>query len=139
VQVWVWLAIAVAATPVAVVLWRYFTRVPSLQRDLATGGENVILGPVRGYFQGGGDYVSVRTLGAAALTEQRLVFRQPIGRDIVVPLADIREMAQDQWFKGNYRSGLPFLILSLADGRQVGFQLPQQERWREEIRGRIGG
>jgi len=82
--------------------------------------------------------VSTKTMGAMGLTDTTLIFIPPLGRNMEYPLKDVVEASENTWFAGNYRSGRAFLILKLRDGKEVGFQVGNHQRWMEEIRSRIG-
>jgi hypothetical protein len=77
--------------------------------------------------------VSTKTYGVIALTDRRLIFRRPLGKDIEIPLSGISEVSENKWFKGNYRGGKLFLILKLADDSEVAFMVNDHNHWMEEI------
>lgn len=100
-------------------------------------GESWVIPPEKGFYQGFKGIVSVKTMGAIGLTESRIIFIPPLGRNMIYPLKDIAETSQNTWFRGNYHNGRAFVILKLADGNEVGFQVDNEQRWVEEIRSRI--
>lgn len=107
----------------------------ALKSALELAGENILIGPMVGLYQKAG-VVSVRTTGAIALTDRRIVFRKPFGGEIDLPLSRIVGISENPWFQGNYRSGRMFLILKLADGTEVAFQVKNHDEWVRELRSR---
>ena len=108
-----------------------------LRDEIERSGEALLAGPDSGLYQGGSSYVSLKTQGVMALTDRRLIFRKPIGGDIEIPLSQITGVSENTWFQGNYRSGKPWLILSLATGGDVAFMVGEHDHWFREIESRI--
>lgn len=105
---------------------------------LERSGESWVIPPESGYYQGMlGGIISAKTMGAMGLTDSKLIFIPPLGRNMEYPLRDVVGVSENTWFAGNYRMGRLFLILELADGKEVGFQVGSHQRWMEEIRSRI--
>jgi hypothetical protein len=100
-------------------------------------GEAWVILPENSYYQGFRGPVSVKTMGAMGLTDSKLIFIPPLGRNMEYALKDVVEVSENTWFHGNYRNGSEFLILKLADGNEVGFQVRDIERWTREIRSRM--
>lgn len=101
-------------------------------------GETWVIAPENGFYQGMlKGVVSVKTMGAIGLTDSKLIFIPPLGRNMEYLLKDVAGVSENTWFAGNYRSGRPYLILKLADGNEVGFQVGDHQRWTEEIKTRI--
>ncbi len=134
--------VAIAAIPAAGLLWgiRHTMRQGvSLAKEIGESGESILAGPERGLYQTApGGIVSLKTEGVAALTDKRIIFRPPLGKDIEIPISQIRSLSENQWFQGNYRSGRNYLILDLDNGSQAAFMLKSQETWVLELGGRIG-
>jgi len=98
-------------------------------------GETWVIPPENGFYQGMlKGVVSVKTMGAIGLTDSKLIFVPPLGHNMEYLLKDVVGVSENTWFAGNYRGGRPFLILKLADGGEVGFQLGNHQRWMEEIK-----
>jgi len=109
-----------------------------LNRLLAWSGERLVIRPEIGFYQGMiRGIVSTKTYGVIALTDRRLVFRKPIGRDIDIPLSQIAEISENEWFAGNYRGGREYLILKLADGSEKAFQVKNHAGWMRELGSRL--
>jgi hypothetical protein len=117
--------------------WQRGRRMASTRAEVERSGEIWVLPPDKAYYQGLRGRVSVSTMGAMGLTDSRLIFIPPWGRNMVYPLRDVVEISQNTWFAGNYRNGRAFMILKLADGNEVGFQVRDIQRWTEEIRSRM--
>jgi len=109
-----------------------------LKRALEGSGERLVFGPEVGFYQrmicG---IISMKTYGVMALTDHRLVFRKPIGKDIEIALSQVAEIRENKWFAGTYRGGRKFLILRLADGTEKAFQAKNHDRWMQELRSRV--
>lgn len=101
-------------------------------------GETWVIPPENGFYQSMlRGVVSVNTMGAMGLTDSKLIFIPPWGRNMEFALADVVGVSENKWFAGNYRNGRQFLILKFADGHEVGFQTRNHQRWTEEITSRI--
>ncbi len=119
------------------VFWLRARRTVSTRRAIERSGETWVIPPENSFYQGFWRSVSVKTMGAMGLTDSRLIFIPPLGRNMIYPLKDVVDISSDTWFHGNYRNGRAFMILKLADGREVGFQVRDIQRWTEEIRSRM--
>jgi len=109
-----------------------------LRRALERSGERLLFGPEVGYYQGTiRGIVSLSTYGVIALTDHRLVFRKPLGRDIDIALSQVAAIAENKWFAGNYHGGRKFLILRLADGTEKAFQVKNHDGWMHELGSRV--
>jgi hypothetical protein len=108
-----------------------------LEADLRLSGEKILIGPEAGFYQGGNSIASLKTQGIIALTDRKLVFRKPLGADIVVPLQQVVEVSTNGQFQGNRRAGKKFLILKLSDGAQTGFIVKDHDIWIKEITSKI--
>jgi hypothetical protein len=109
-----------------------------LAEEINSSGETLVIEPEVDFFQGTAKcFVSYKTYGVAALTNRSLIFRKPLGKDLVIQLSDIQKISENTWFAGNYKSGRDFLILKLKNGQEIGFMLKDQDRWVREIRSRM--
>ncbi len=104
-----------------------------LEEEVAAAGEEFVIPPVRGLYQGGGEFVSAKTLGVMALTPTCIRFLPPAGKEIMVPIAGIESLSANTWFKGNYRSGRDWLIVKMRDGREMAFMTSEHGRWMREL------
>ncbi len=131
--------VVIAAIPAAAFLWsiRHMRRQgANLVKEIGESGEAILAGPERGLYQTApGGIVSLKTEGMAALTDKRIIFRPPLGKDIEIPISQIKSISENQWFQGNYRSGRNYLILDLESGSQVAFMVKSQEVWVRELGG----
>lgn len=101
-------------------------------------GEAWVIPPEKAFYQGMlRGIVSTRTMGAMGLTENKLIFIPPLGQSKEYLLRDVVGVSENTWFAGNYRNGKEFMILKLADGNEVGFQVGNHQRWMQEIESRI--
>ncbi len=106
-------------------------RLPGVLRaEMLGAGERPVRGPERASYQGAtGQYSKVRGSGAAALTEQALIFRPLVGRRIEVPLGELTAVREDKWFRRGYRGGRNHLILKLKSGVEVAFMFEDHAGW----------
>ena len=111
---------------------------PDLNRVIARSGEKLVIGPETGHYTAMiRGIIATKTYGVIALTDRRLIFRKPIGRDIEIPLSQITAVSENEWFAGNYRGGREFLILKLADASEKAFQVKDHAGWMRELRSRL--
>jgi hypothetical protein len=127
------LNITLLALLVALAIWRFRQLIAGLGQSIVESGEEIVIGPERGLYVRAAWIASLKTEGAIALTDQRLVFRKPIGGDISLPLADIEFMSLKKWYRGEYRGGRQWLILKLADGSEVAFMVRDPELWTQRM------
>ena len=119
--------------------WQRCRLIEKTRAAVERSGQSWVIPPEKGFYQGMlKGIVSTKTMGAMGLTDTTLIFIPPLGRNMEYPLKDVVEASENTWFAGNYRSGRAFLILKLRDGKEVGFQVGNHQRWMEEIRSRIG-
>ena len=74
--------------------------------------------------------------GVIVLTDQQVIFRKPIGKDINLSLTQIVNVSKDKSFQGNYRMGKEFLILEAIDTK-MGFIVNDPSLWIKEISSRL--
>lgn len=127
----------IVAVPVVLLLlifWRFRWQMAQLRQAIGLSGEAIVIEPQRGFYQGSvGGIVSLKTEGVITLTDRRIIFRKPIGKNIEVPLSRITQVSKNKWFKGNYRGGREFLILALEDGSEVAFMVKDLGHWMQEV------
>jgi hypothetical protein len=112
-------------------------RIAKTRMAVERSGETWVIPPENAFYQGFRGPVSVKTMGAIGLTPIRVIFIPPLGRNMEYPLKDVVEVSENTWFHGNYRDGRPYMILKLADGKEVGFQTRNHQRWIEEVKSRM--
>lgn|GEM_PF-1369518 len=117
--------------------WYRGRRMANTRAAVERSGQTWVMPPENSYYQGSRGRASVSTMGAMGMTDTDLIFIPPLGRNAVYPLKDVVDISSNTWFHGNYRNGREFMILKLADGREVGFQVRGIQRWTEEIRSRM--
>ncbi len=100
-------------------------------------GESWVIPPEKSFYQTYRGFVSVKTMGGAGLTNDSIIFIPPLGRNMIFPLKDIVDLSENTWFAGSYRNGRAFIIMKLADGREIGIQVSNEQLWMQEIRARM--
>lgn len=129
------LAIVGGVTALNVLVWlpilRKLKRMPDeLRAELAH--ETIVAGPDRAAFAGATkSFGKVSGLGIAVLTKERFVFRKAIGKQLVIPRAEISTARLEQNFMGRRGRGHPYLVLMTTDGADVGFVFDDAtaEKW----------
>jgi hypothetical protein len=108
-----------------------------LRAELAA--ETIVAGPDRCAFAGSTkSFGKVRGLGMAVLTNERFLFRKAIGKQIVIPRAEISTARLERGaFLGARNRGYPYLVLMTIDGADVGFVFDGAtgEKWLSSISG----
>ena len=117
---------------VLVVLWMR-RLIAGLGQSIGESGEAIVIGPQKGMYLKQAGIASLKTCGAIALTDQRLVFRKPIGGDISLPISEIEYISRKRWYKGNYHGGRDFLILEMTDGSEVAFMVKDPDLWTQKM------
>ncbi len=107
----------------------------TVQEELSGAGENVLRGPEAASYRGAsGGHPKVKGNGVIALSDKRLVFRFLVGgRPIDVATAEITGIRYDKWFVGAYRGGQLHLIVELADGKELGFFVDDEDAWKTAL------
>ena len=105
-------------------------------QELVMRGEPPILGPEPAHFAPGEGFGVVRTDGALALTERQLVFRKVLGGEVELPLADIARLGETNAYRGHWRAGWQYIVVSLQDGREAAFVTRNNARWLAELKAR---
>jgi hypothetical protein len=110
----------------------------SLQSEIASSGETLVLGPERGLYGGASfGYPQVRGNGVMVLTDKRLLFRKLTGGIIEIALSDVAGMREDKVFLSSVRAGRIYLILQLKDRAEVGFIVHDHPAWMAALRERL--
>lgn len=118
--------------------WQRRRLIEKTRAAVERSGETWVIPPENAYYQGMlRGIVSSKTMGAMGLTQTKLIFIPPLGSNKEYALSDIVTVSENTWFAGNYRGGRPFMIIKLADGNEVGFQVNNPQRWMGEIRSRL--
>lgn len=122
---------ALVWTPIILRMRRNAERI---REEARRAGERMLVGPEGAGYQGWVKRFGVaRTMGTLALTDRRVWFKRPIGRDIVIPLAEIAG-ASDTATCGRLRhTNEHYLTLSLRDGAEVVFRVGSNRRWLEAL------
>lgn len=117
--------------------WQRRRRNAMTRAEVERSGESWVIPPENSYYQGFWGFFSVKTMGGIGLTEDKLIFIPPLGRNMIFPLKDVVSLGESIWFHGNYRNGRAFLTLKMADGKEAGFQVSSEQRWMEELKARV--
>ncbi len=136
---WIVLGINAAVWTVLYLVWRIMRgrMEEKLNQDVSFAGEYFLLGPQTGmYFKRVG-IAKISSIGVMALTNKRFIFRMVFGRGVEILYEDIAGLSAAKWFHGTYRNGQPFMILTLRDDSEIGFQTRDQETWAEQIQGHM--
>lgn len=112
-----------------------------IEADLRAGlaaGERFLLPPAVGNYRGASARLGVvKGVAILAVTDRRVICRNAIGAPIELPLADVRAVREERWFLGA-ANGMPQLVLTLADGVEVGLQTRDHPRWLAGLRAAVG-
>lgn len=101
----------------------------------AEAGETVIVPFERGSYRGARErYGRVKCNGHIALTDRRIVFLKLAGKPVEVPLEAVTDATLEDWFLGCRNYLAVHLVVRLRDGNQVGYYVPDPERWRETLK-----
>ena len=72
--------------------------------------------------------------GVLVLTKRRLLFLG--GGRTEIPVGEIQSVRADKWFNGNYRNGVPWMILTTERTGEVGFMTGDgRDGWTDVVRG----
>ena len=109
----------------------------SCRRD----GETVAAGPASASCAGATADGPARGNGILAVTERRLLFRGAAGNDVEADLGRVRGAEVRPTFRGQVAlgTGALFLVLSLADGSELGFLVRDAATFARAVRNRAGG
>lgn len=109
-----------------------------LEEEARRMGETLVLGPERANYQGWVKrYGYSKTMGTLALTDRRLVFRRPIGRDISIPLSDVLSVSDTATLWKMRHTTRNYFALTLLDGTEVVFLIRNQDLWLDALRERL--
>ena len=131
--------VGIQALAWSLLYWRYRMQMISLRKEITQAGETLIAGPEIAFHQGSiGGIISMKMYGVLAMTDRRVIFRKPLGTDITIPLSSVAGLAESKVYRGNYRGGKVFLILTCTDGSQFAFIVKAHASWHSELASRIG-
>lgn len=98
--------------------------------EVAGSGEAVRTEREPASYRGGtGPWPQVKGNGWVVLTDRRLLFRKTTGPVIEVPLADVAGARLEAVFLGSRVAGRRHLVLTCADGSEVGFYVGDPDAW----------
>ncbi len=107
--------------------------------EVRRSGEDLVIPPVSANYQGWTKrYGFAKTLGRLALTNNRIIFKKPLGSDIVIPLHEVAEVSDTAHLGRRSHTFGNYLCIKLRDGTEVLFLVNDQARWIGQIRTRIG-
>lgn len=96
-------------------------------------GEDLIIPPVKASYQGWTKrFGTAKSMGRIALTDRRIIFKRPFGRDIIILLdeiADVSDTVRLGWTGHSFGNNLS---LRLRSGEEVVFMVDDQSRWVRE-------
>ena len=97
-------------------------------------GERLIAGPEGAVYRGGTrPYSAVKGNGTIILTDRRLVFRKLTGGMVEVPAPIIVGARQSRTFRGSRVGGATHLVVTTADGAEVGFFVKDINEWERAL------
>jgi hypothetical protein len=106
-------------------------------RIAASPGERFLLEPAMGSFRGAtARFGRVKGTSLLALTDRRLLFVKASGGEGELSLAELRAVREETWFLGSAVGGRKHLVVTLADGCEVGFLVADHPRWLAALRER---
>ena len=105
-----------------------------LTAELATTGEQVVLGPANGLYRGASapGYSRVKGNSVVVLTDRRLIIRKVTGGRIEIPRAAVTGVREDAVFRGSIIGGRTHVIVEV-EGGEVGFMVPDPHLWAETL------
>lgn len=117
---------------------RHAGRTAALAAELAASGERVLRGPEPGNYRGASaeGYSRVKGNCVIAATDRRIVYRMLVGAGGEIPLERIVDVGERKAFLGSLVGGQVHLVLTLADGGEVGFFVRDVPAWRELLAAR---
>ena len=102
----------------------------ALHTELQQAGEHVVRGPTQALKRQG----RTSRTGVLVLTKRRLLFLG--GGRTEIPVGEIQSVRADKWFNGNYRNGVPWMILTTERTGEVGFMTGDgRDGWTDVVRG----
>jgi len=126
---------AIVWVPILALIRAERNRIPE---EVRRSGETLVLGPERADYQGWTHRFGIaRTMGTLALTDRRLLFKRPFGRDISILLSETTGVSGAVAFAKYRHDFHRYLVLSLRDGTEVVFLVRDREKWLEALRGRL--
>lgn len=107
-------------------------------RVAASPGERFVLEPAMGSFRGAtARFGRVKGVALVALTDRRLLFAKASGGEGELALAELKGAREEKWFLGARMGGRTHLVVTLADGCDVGFIVTDHPRWLAALRERV--
>ncbi len=107
-------------------------------RVAASPGERFLLEPGYGSFRGAtARFGRLKGTALLALTDRRLLFVKASGGEGELALAELRGVREERWFLGAAVGGRRHLVVTLADGCEVGFLAADHARWLAALRERL--
>lgn len=111
-----------------------------IREEARRADERILVGPERANYQGWVKrFGMARTIGVLALTDCRVLFGRPFGRDIVIPLTEIANTGDTAVCGCLRHTSGHYLVLNLRDGSEVVFWLGRNKRWLEALRNLLSG
>ena len=127
------LALVNAIVWVPILLWLKKKRVAAhaaLDAELAASGETIVRGPEPGLYRGGtGGYSGVSGNATLLLTDRRLVVVKVTGGRVDVPRDRMTGVRLAKAFRGSVKAGRVHVVVSAADGAEVGFLVGDPDAW----------
>jgi hypothetical protein len=130
------LAIVFGGVWIGIRRWRRSQIVP-FQEGLEKSSEQLVIGPESVRFRIDGQLSAMELPGLIALTATRLVIRPLAGADKEILIDQIADVATNNWFHGNYRSGMTWLIVKRSDGSEIGLIVHNSDLWVSELKSRM--
>lgn len=111
------------------IAWWVRRLVAGLDEAISQSGEAIVIESQRGLYLRKAGIASLKTEGAVALTDRRLVFRKPLGGDISLPLSEMEYVSRAPRYKGCWRRGRDFLVVEMKDGSEAAFMVKDPGLW----------
>jgi hypothetical protein len=112
-------------------------KIADLFRQMKSSGTAFIITPEYASFRGATNtYGKVKCDGVIGLTDRKIIFIPMVGREIEIPLENIRDITEEKTFMGNIRPGMSFLVLH-GNNVDIGFFVSDNIKWQNAIIGMI--
>ena len=132
------LVIGIQALVWSLIFHRMRLQAEAIKTETRRSGEMIILGPVRANYQGwNGRFGVAKTAGTLALLDRRLLFKRPLGPDIVIPLADVSEVSDTVTLGSRKHTSEIYVSLKLRGESWVVFLVPNAGKWISAISDRL--
>lgn len=137
----VWVVVLVLGGQVLVwglIFYRMGRQLEAIRTETWKSGEKIVLGPVRANYQGwNGRYGVSKTMGTLALLDRRILFKRPLGPDVIIGMGDIAEVSDTVALGSMKHTSDTYISLMLRDGSGVVFLAPNAKQWIDAIRERL--